>query len=34
MSEPALREPEQIRQDCAAKLLPVDTDNVLYRTGH
>ena len=25
MTEPALREPEQIRQDCARKLYPIET---------
>ena len=28
-TEPALREPEQIRQECVAKLLPIDASNLL-----
>ncbi|MHB9046791.1 MAG: hypothetical protein ACYC35_12690 [Pirellulales bacterium] len=28
MSEPALREPEQIRQDCARKLRPIETSGM------
>ena len=28
MTEPALREPEQILQDCAAKLCPIETSGM------
>ena len=28
MTEPILREPEQIRQDCAAKLRPIETSGM------
>jgi len=28
MTEPVLREPEQIRQDCAAKLRPIETSGM------
>ncbi len=28
MTEPAIREPEQIRQDCAAKLRPIETSGM------
>jgi hypothetical protein len=28
MTEPPLREPEQIRHDCAAKLRPIETSGM------
>ena len=28
MTEPTLREPEQIRQDCVAKLRPIETSGM------
>jgi hypothetical protein len=28
MTDPAIREPEQIRQDCAAKLRPIETSGM------
>ena len=28
MTEPTIREPEQIRQDCAAKLRPIETSGM------
>jgi len=30
MTEPVLREPEQIRQDCAAKLRPIETSGMVF----
>ena len=32
MTEPALREPEQIRQDCARKLAPIETSGMASKT--